>query len=310
VLGVFFIQIFVPEKGMYMNTIWSTYIQKTGTLYQSRNLRFSDLFREKYMSSFLLPDTQDMQILEIGCGPGSLAQALHRWYPKASVTGIDRDTEFIAFARSQSQEICFLEADAEALPFSENHFDVTISNTVMEHIEPHIFLSEQYRVLRPEGVCLILSARPSRIHYPAPCIAECSDFEKEIYTRTDPYFRKVNETYGVCRYPRNEQEMPQLMQAAGFREVSTEYLTLNMTPDNPQNSRETAHAMINANRQNDLDGIDYMPYVAPGVVSEEEMAEMKRLIHEKYNKRLELYDAGIPQWDTDLSLTMVLRGIK
>ncbi len=310
VLGVFFLQFSIPEKGLLMNTIWSTYIQKTGTLYQSRNLRFADLFREKYMTSFGLPDTPDLRILEIGCGPGSLAQALHRWYPEASVTGLDRDTEFIAFANSQSQEIRFLEGDAEALPFPAESFHVTISNTVMEHIEPGIFLSEQYRVLCPGGICLVLSARPSRIHHAAPCIAECSAFEKEIYSRTESYFRAVNETYGVCRYPRTEQEMPQLMQTAGFHSISTEYLTINLTPDNPMFNRETAHAIINANRQNDLDGIDYMPYVAPGIVSAEELAEMKRLIHAKYDKRIELYDAGIPQWDTDLSLTMVLRGMK
>ena len=100
------------------------------------------------------------------------------------------------------------------------------------------------------------------------------------------------------------------MQTAGFHSISTEYLTINLTPDNPLYNRGTAHAIINANRQNDLDGIDYMPYVAPGIVSAEEMAEMKRLIHAKYDKRIELYDAGIPQWDTDLSLTMVLRGVK
>ena len=252
---------------MLMNTIWSTYIQKIGTLYQSRNLRFSDLFREKYISCFCLPDMQGLQILEIGCGPGSLAQALHRWYPEASVTGIDRDTDFIAFAHTQSPEIRFLEADAESLPFADNSFDVTVSNTVMEHIEPGIFLSEQYRVLRPGGVCLVLSARLSRIHHASPCVAECSDFEKEIYARTEPYFRAVNETYGVCRYPRTEQEMPRLMQEAGFHGVSTEYLTINLTPDNPQYPRETAHAIINANRQNDLDGIDYMPYVAPAYMT-------------------------------------------
>lgn len=35
-----------------MNTIWSTYVQKIGTFYDSRSFRFSDLFRDKYLDAF------------------------------------------------------------------------------------------------------------------------------------------------------------------------------------------------------------------------------------------------------------------
>lgn len=34
----------------------------------------------------------------------------------------------------------------------------TFSNTVSEHIEPSKFYGEQYRVLKENGVCLVLSA--------------------------------------------------------------------------------------------------------------------------------------------------------
>jgi len=36
----------------------------------------------------------------------------------------------------------------------------------------------------------------------------------------------------------------------------------------------------------------------------------KKIKNSKYDKRLELYDEGIKQWDTYMSLTMVLRGVK
>lgn len=35
-----------------MNTIWSTFIQSTGTLYDSRALRFADMFKSKYTDAF------------------------------------------------------------------------------------------------------------------------------------------------------------------------------------------------------------------------------------------------------------------
>lgn len=93
-----------------MNTIWSTYLQKIGTLYYSRTLRFSDIFKEKYLNAFMIDDKE--KILEIGCGPGALTQSLHRWYPNAEVIGTDRDSNFIEFASNIALHIKFLEEDA------------------------------------------------------------------------------------------------------------------------------------------------------------------------------------------------------
>ena len=78
-----------------MNTIWSSYIQGANTLYYSRKLRFDDMFAPQFKALFRLNEAAPLKILEIGCGPGSLAGALRRWYPNAVITGVDRDSEFI-----------------------------------------------------------------------------------------------------------------------------------------------------------------------------------------------------------------------
>lgn len=140
-----------------MNTQWSTYVQRAETLYQSRVLRFSDRFREKYKNAFAIDEKAS--ILEIGCGPGALSEALTKWYPRSNVIGTDRDSNFIAFAKKKAPTVTFLEEDATALSFADESFDVTISNTVAEHIAPEKFYGEQYRVLKKSGVCLVLSAR-------------------------------------------------------------------------------------------------------------------------------------------------------
>lgn len=119
-----------------MNTIWSQHIQGINTLYWSRKLRFDDLFRDQYTKLFSLNPSKPLHILEIGCGPGALAGALLRWYPRATITAIDRDSAFVEFAGEKEKGITFLEGDATALPFADNSFDVTISNTVAEHIDP------------------------------------------------------------------------------------------------------------------------------------------------------------------------------
>ena len=144
-----------------MNNMWSTYVQGVRILYESRRLRFHDLFREQYLPLFGLDAEKPLCILEIGCGPGALAGALHRWYPHAAVTALDRDSSFIRFAKEHVPGVSFTEGYATALPFPDRTFDVTISNTVAEHIAPDAFYGEQRRVLKEGGVCLVISTRKS-----------------------------------------------------------------------------------------------------------------------------------------------------
>lgn len=290
-----------------MNTIWSDYIQNIGTLYSSRTLRFSDEYQEQYRNAFRIEGRK--RILEIGCGPGALTQSLTRWYPTAEIIGIDRDVAFIQFAKQQAPDITFMEADATALPFEDDSFDVVISNTVQEHIEPSKFFGEQFRVLKSNGICLVLSARRG-INIVADCIAEQSSFEEAIWKKVEPFCQNINQEYQVGRYSMSESELPSAMEQYGFRQVSTDYLTINLTPDNPENSPELACAMINAHRQTNIDAVNSWMHIAPGVVNQAELSEMKKLVNAKYDKRIAFYHEGIKQWDTNVALTMVLRGVK
>ncbi len=290
-----------------MNTIWSTYVQKADMLHRTRTLRFAEPFGAAYRAAFALDDGLDM--LEVGCGTGALCQALRRWYPGAAITGLDRDSAFVQFAAGQATGVTFREGDATALPFTDGSFDVTLSNTVQEHVGPAAFFSEQRRVLRPGGVCLVLSSRRG-IHATAPCLAVREDWEREIHERAKPYFDEADRRYNVCAYPMSEAELPAAMERYGFRHVSTHYVVADLTPDNPRYPSELAHAMIDANRQVALDWVASLPKVAPGVVSEDERAALTAAIHQRFDQRLTLYDRGERQWDTNVSVTMVVRGVK
>lgn len=290
-----------------MNHFWSDRIQSIGTLDSSRRLRFSDRFQNAYTELFRLEE--GARILEIGCGTGALCRALKRWYPSAEVVGLDRDDAFIDYARGKSTGETYRKGDATALPFADGSFDVTISNTVSEHVEPSGFFGEQRRVLRDGGVCLLLSARRG-IQHPAACVREESAFETEIWERVDADFRRAAKENGVGAYALNEMELPAAMEKYGFRDVETHYLAINLTPDDPFYTPEEARDMINANRQNDLDNIERMESVAPGAVSKADREMLARLVNERYDRRLALYAAGKKQWDVTLGLTMLLRGVK
>ena len=282
-----------------MNSVWSDHVQGVMTLYLSRKLRFDDIFFSQYGELFHLDRDSKLRILEIGCGPGALAGALRRWYPRARITAIDRDSRFIAFARDHVPGVRFVEGDATNLPFDDDAFDVTISNTVQEHVEPTAFWGEQRRVLKPGGVCLCLSARKG-IKCTAPCL-EPTDEERAFWDGL-PQSQDALKRYGVCRYPMSEAELPASMEAHGFANVTTGYAIIDLTPDDAKYSRELAEAMIEEGRQSTLEAIrSAHADGADGAIS---------AVNRKYDERLRLYRAGIRQWDTAVSVTMIVRGTK
>ena len=281
-----------------MNTVWSDNVQGIMTLYLSRKLRFDDMFFKEYKDIFDIDQKKKLKILEIGCGPGALAEALHRWYPNADIIGIDRDTKFIEFASKNVEGVSFMEGDATNLPFDDDAFDITISNTVQEHIEPSAFWGEQNRVLKSGGKCICLSARKG-----IRCIAEClKKTEKEdLFWKTQPNYEDELERLQVCRYPMTEAEIPISMEKFGFVNISTGYAVINLTPDDPGHSRQLGESMIEADRQCALEAV-----FSTHSVGFEKVIEV---INKKYDKRLKLYRDGIAQWDTSVSVTMVISGV-
>ena len=281
-----------------MNNIWSKHVQGIMTLYLSRKLRFDDFFANQYMQLFGLNKKAEMKILEIGCGPGALAEALHRWYPKAHIVAVDRDTNFITFAKKNIIGVNFIEGDATQLPFEDNSFDVVISNTVQEHIEPSVFWNEQRRVLKSGGVCLCLSARRG-IHCTSSCV-EMTDEEKDFWS-SRPDWKEEMDKFNVCKYPMTEAEIPSSMSQHGFSEVTTGYAVIDLTPDDPKYAVSLAEQMIEAMRQNDIEAIEQN--------QTDDVTRIIESINKKYDNRIDLYRHGVKQWDTSVSITMVIRGI-
>jgi len=89
-------------------------------------------------------------VLEIGSGPGHVAQALTE--AGARVTGVDFSAQMVAVAQRHYPGITFREANAEQLPFAGNTFDAVVSNFVVHHLaRPTVVFQEVCRVLKPGG---------------------------------------------------------------------------------------------------------------------------------------------------------------
>ncbi|MEL6977865.1 MAG: class I SAM-dependent methyltransferase, partial [Pseudomonadota bacterium] len=100
-------------------------------------------------------------VVDIGAGDGyltGLAAARCR-----SVAAIEADKAGVALARrmlAERRNVTILEADACALPFANESFDIAMMADVIEHLPaPAPALREIARVLRPGGAALITTPR-------------------------------------------------------------------------------------------------------------------------------------------------------
>jgi ubiquinone/menaquinone biosynthesis C-methylase UbiE len=97
-------------------------------------------------------------VLEVGCGTGVLDRWLARRTGGANrIVGVDINPfllgEAMALARREALEqlIAFREGNAEALPFPDSSFDVTMSSTVIQRVDADRMLAEMVRATKPGG---------------------------------------------------------------------------------------------------------------------------------------------------------------
>ncbi len=290
-----------------MNTVWSDHVQGTDTLLYSRQLRFHDRFMPRYLPLFDLAEHRPLRILEIGCGPGALAQSLSRWYPKASITALDRDSRFIAYGQAHIPQVTFLEGDVAALPFPDGSFDVVISHTLAEHVDPEPFYREQYRILTKGGVCLVLTSRKT-FQQSAPCL-ELTIHEQRFWEYAAKHTPSLEEL-GVGKYRQGESEMARTMATHGFSRISTGYAVIDLTPDSADVPEDLAKAMILADQAQELENLNSFRQQYPNLFFRDDFDFMETLIRERYQARLDQYSRSQKQWDTQVSTIMVLRGVK
>ncbi len=112
----------------------------------------------------LLPmDMQGMRAVELGCGTGYVSAWMVR--RGAAVTGIDPSERQLATARRLAAEhgvaLDLVLGDAEATPFDGASFDFAISEYgAAIWCDPHRWLPEAYRLLRPGGRLVFLGNHP------------------------------------------------------------------------------------------------------------------------------------------------------
>lgn len=102
------------------------------------------------------------RVLDLGCGEGQIARALHGADHAIKVVGLDLSIEQLANARRYSApELVFVQGAAERIPFTDGAFDGVVCCLAIEHCaDVDRVLEEVSRVLSPGGAFLLLINHP------------------------------------------------------------------------------------------------------------------------------------------------------
>ncbi len=117
--------------------------------------------RERKFRKALLAQS-DLQpgfdVLDVGCGTGTLTYAANEREPDARVVGLDGDRTILEIAArkrsNRGQDVVFAEGFCHELPFRGQSFDRVLCSLLLHHLQPDAkaaTLAEIRRVLRPGG---------------------------------------------------------------------------------------------------------------------------------------------------------------
>lgn len=92
---------------------------------------------------------RDLDVIDFGCGTGSLVPWLRKVYPKARYVGYDPSQASIAVAQRRHADQVGVSFTSDAEVLKTGRFDLAFTNGVFHHIEP---------VDRPEALALVRSS--------------------------------------------------------------------------------------------------------------------------------------------------------
>lgn len=295
------------------NNIWSENIQGILNLDLSREMRFRDDRKELFL--YLLGLKEGMTVADIGCGPGAITRKLSKWLGgKSKIIGIDRDTNFISYAREEAERqglynISYYEGDALKLPLEDDSVDACISHTVIEHVSNSEFLLEQKRVCKAGGRVSVMYAVPDKYIKTEPdSLPGVSNREAELMEKLFKGTGEIKKGYNIGKFWPDPVKLPELFGSLGFKNVQVDGIAIPMVIDDSRNSNNQKATMIEAERQQLLEQIDIGMHLNKNRLTDKEAVELKRLISDRFLQRLNYIKHGRSIWDYSILIIQIVSG--
>lgn len=181
---------------------------------------------ERYLGPFLfepyaldlvsrLQDKKYANILEIACGTGRVTKHLARSVKHDTITATDLNADMISVAKNivQNDTIKWMPADAMALPFDDDSFDLVVMQFgIMFFPDKEKGLREAYRVLKHGG----------KLIYNTWDKAEANEAIHEGRVIIESYFGDDPPVfYNIPFSMYDDRELTTLTRRAGFKNITT-----------------------------------------------------------------------------------------
>jgi SAM-dependent methyltransferase len=159
-------------------------------------------------AAYVLGDLRPgMDLLDVGCGPGTISADLASLVAPGRVVGVDREPEVVDEARKAAgATVEFQTGDVYRLAHPDSTFDVVHAHQVIQHlVDPVAALTEMRRVLRPGGLLAVRDA----------------DYGAFLWQPGDPRLDRWREMYSaVCARNGADADsgrrLPEWVRAAGY----------------------------------------------------------------------------------------------
>ncbi|HEV8282808.1 MAG TPA: methyltransferase domain-containing protein [Chitinophagaceae bacterium] len=179
--------------------------------------RWSKLMAPVFLKWLSIPYGQSW--LDVGCGTGSLSEAIFQNYKPSKLACIDTSAEFLAKAKGRlSYEVDFCVGSASNIPKGDDEFDVVVSGLALNFFpDLTIALSEMKRVLRVNGtIAAYVWDYAGRMDF--------LRFFWDAAVEIDPDSHKFDEgvRFPIC----NTENLKTEFKKAGLIDIETSYLNI------------------------------------------------------------------------------------
>ena len=188
---------------------------------------FSFEHQQRYL--FFAERCKGLDVLDIACGVGYGSKILADGGSKY-VLGIDISEDAVYYAEQNyvKSNLYFQQGNAEQIPSPDSSFDIAVSFETIEHVRnPHTFLKEIHRVLKPEG--LFICSTPNKDFYYKPMkinnpyhvsemtFQEFKEAFEKLFCIQEQYFQSHSQSYH--RHIQLLRELEQMNKAVRYSKL-------------------------------------------------------------------------------------------